>query len=732
MKMDYETATLPIATRRGFLKAGVLTGGGLVISFSLPSLARAANAAPGEAPGAGGEFAPNAFLRVNPEGTITFISPHTEFGQGIYTSTAMLMGEELDVGLDQIQIEAAPPDLKLYMDPLLGDQATGGSTSTRADWLRLRQAAATARFMLVFVAAEKWKVAPGDCQVTRGVIHHPTSAKTLSYGEVATAAAGLQVPQNVPLKDPSKFTLIGTPAKRLDTPSKVNGTAVFGIDAKVPGMLIGTLAISPVLGGKIVSVNEAAAKAVPGVHDVIRTGDSKAVAVIGDHMWAATKGLRALEVVWDAGQNGGVTSDALVAALDQASQNQGMVAKQEGDAVGAINGAATQLSAVYQLPFLAHAPMEPLNCTLHVQPDGAEVWVGTQVPARAQNTVAEVTGLPPEKVKINNLYIGGAFGRRLDIDSIAVAAAIAKQVSYPVKLVWTREVDLRHDYYRPYYYDRVSAGLDANGNIVGWTHRVTGSSVMARWAPAGLVKGLDPDAVECAAETPYEVPATFVDYVRCEPDGVGTGWWRGVGPTHNLFVVESFVDELAAAAKQDPVAFRRKMLSKNPRALAVLNLAAEKSGWGGALPQGYGRGIELQFAFGTYMSVALEVEVSPQAEIILHRAVVAVDCGSTVNPDTLRAQIQGGLLLGLGTAMYNKITVTEGAVNQSNFHDYRPLRINQAPKVEIYQIENNEAPGGIGETGTAAAAPALGNAIYAATGKRLRTLPFADGLVEAS
>ena len=721
-----------IASRRFFLKAGAASGGGLILSFTLPGLAsgRTPRESAASASTAAQEFVPNAFLRVDPEGHITFISPHTEFGQGIYTSTAMLMAEELDVGLDQIQIEAAPPDLKNYKDPLLGDQATGGSASTRADWMRLRQAAATARFMLVFVAAQKWKCDPAACQVVRGVIRHPSSSQTMTYGEVATAAARLTVPTNVPLKDPSKFTLIGTPAKRLDTPAKVNGTAVFGIDAKVPGMLIGTLAIAPVQGGKLANINEAAAKAIPGVRDVICTEDRTAVAVIGDHMWAAIKGLRALDIQWDAGPNGKVDIDALIAALDQASQNQGVVAKRVGDADGAITAAATKLSAVYQLPFLAHAPMEPLNCTLHVQTDGAEVWVGTQVPVRAQNTVAQVTGLPADKVKINNLYIGGAFGRRLDIDSIAVAAAIAKQVNYPIKLVWTREVDLRHDYYRPYYYDRVSAGLDAEGNIVGWTHRITGSSVMARWAPAGLVNGLDPDAVECAADTPYELPATFVDYVRHEPQGLGTGWWRGVGPTHNLFVVESFVDELATAAKQDPVEFRRKMLTKNPRALAVLNLAAKKSNWGTALPAGYGRGIELQFAFGTYISCALEVEVTPQAEIVLHRAVVAVDCGSTVNPDTLRAQIQGGLLFGLGTAMYNQITLTDGAVDQSNFHDYRPLRMNQTPKIEIYQITNNEAPGGIGETGTAAAAPALGNAIFAATGKRLRRLPFGDGQLQ--
>jgi isoquinoline 1-oxidoreductase beta subunit len=455
--------------------------------------------------------------------------------------------------------------------------------------------------------------------------------------------------------------------------------------------------------------------------------DKSAVAVFGDHMWAAKQGLAALKITWAPGPNADVTSAALVDALDAASQHQGVIAKRTGDAAGAIAGAATKIDAVYQLPFLSHAPMEPLNCTLHIQPDQAEIWVGTQVPVRAQNAVAQATGLPPVKVTVNNLYMGGAFGRRLDIDSIAIAAELAKQVSYPVKLVWTREEDMRHDYYRPYYYDRVSAGLDADGRLVGWTHRVTGSSIIARWAPAGFVNGLDADAVECAAETPYAVPATFVDYVRHEPGVVGTGWWRGVGATHNLFVVESFVDEIATAAKRDPVEFRRSMLQHNPRALAVLNLAAEKSGWGTKLPAGTGRGIELQFAFGSYLSLVMEVTVTPQAEILLKRAVVAVDCGSTVNPDTVQAQIQGGLILGLGTALYNEITLADGAVQQSNFHDYRSLRMNEAPTIEVYQIRNEEAPGGIGETGTAAAAPALANAVFAASGKRLRRLPLGTG-----
>jgi len=709
-------------SRRTLLKVSLVGGSGLMLGMWLPGLARAAD----PTLDASGEFVPNAFVRIDPHGAITLIMPHTEVGQGVYTSSAMLMGEELEVGLDQIQLQPAPPDLAKYMDPLLGDQATGGSTSTRADWMRLREAAAAARILLVAAAAKRWNVDPASCRVERGVVHHDGSGRALRYGDVAGDAAKLPVPTDVKLKDPSQFKLIGTDAKRLDTPSKVNGSAVYGMDVKVPGMRIGTLAITPVKGGKLVSMDEAAARRTPGVHDVIRAGD-EAVAVIGDHMWAAKQGLEALNLVWDSGPNGAVTIPSIITSMDQASQKQGVIAKKQGDAFGAINGAATKLSAIYQSPFLSHSPMEPLNCTLHIQADHAEIWVGTQVPVRAQKAVADATGLPPEKVTVNNHIMGGAFGRRLEIDSIAVAAVIAKQVSYPLKLVWTREEDLRHDYYRPYYYDRVAAGLDANGKLIGRTHRVTGSSIAARWAPVIFKNGLDDDAVECAAETPYDVPAELVDYVRHEPDGMNTSWWRGVGPTHNLFVVESFIDELSGAAKKDPVEFRRAMLQKNPRALAVLNLAAEKSGWGGALPKNNGRGIGLQFAFGSYLSNVIEVEVTPSGEIIVHRAVVAVDCGMTVNPDTVRAQIEGGLILGLSTAMYNEITLAGGAVEQSNFHDYRALRINEAPKIEVYQIPSSETPGGIGETGTAAAAPALGNAIFAATGKRLRRLPFGKG-----
>jgi isoquinoline 1-oxidoreductase beta subunit len=710
-------------SRRNILKTSILAGGGLMLGLRLPSLARGAEPA--------GEFMPNAFVKIEPSGAITLIVPNAEVGQGIFTSAAMLVAEELEVGLDQVTLEAAPPDESKYSDPLLGEQATGGSSSIRGDWVRLREAGAAARTMLVTAAAKQWKVDAATCRAQHGTVLHIPTGRTLPYGALVAVAATLPVPEAAEVKQPADFKLIGTNAKRLDTPPKVNGTAIYGIDAKAPGMKIGTLAISPVKGGRVVSMNEAAARSIPGVRAVLKLDDGSAVAVVGDHMWAAKQGLERLAIQWDGGTNGGVTSKSILAALDKASQGDGAIeGKAKGDPKAAIAGAATKLSAIYELPFLSHAPMEPVNCLIHVRPDGAEVWTGTQVPVRTRNIVAKVAGLKPESVTVNNHMCGGAFGRRLDIDMIEVTAGFAKQVPYPLKMVWTREEDTQHDYYRPYYYDRVAAGLDAAGKLVGWTHRTTASSVMARWAPDGMEKsGLDPDTVECAVgDTPYDVAAEHSEFVRAEPDGVNTGWWRGVGPTHNLFVVESFVDELAAAAKQDAVAYRRAMLRNNPRALAVLNLAAEKSGWGTALPAGHGRGVEVQFAFGSYLATVLEVEVTPQGEIMPRRVVVAVDCGSVVNPDTVEAQIQGGMILGLGTALYNQITLANGRVEQSNFHDYRTLRMNEAPKIEVYQIRNNEKPGGIGETGTAAAAPALGNAIFAATGHRLRRLPFGNQL----
>jgi isoquinoline 1-oxidoreductase beta subunit len=708
-------------SRRAILKTGLL-GGGLMLGLRLPGLALGAD---------GPDFMPNAFIKIDPAGAITLIMPNAEVGQGIHTAAAMLIAEELEVGLDQVKLEAAPPDEAKYSDPLLGEQATGGSSSIRGDWVRLREAGAVARTMLIAAAARQWKTDPATCQAQHGAVLHKPTGRSLPYGALVAVAATLPVPEMAKTKQPSEFNLIGTPAKRLDTPLKVNGTAIYGIDAKAPGMKIGTLAICPVKGGRIMSMNETSARSIPGVQAVLKLEDGSAVAVVGDHMWAAKQGLDQLAVRWNSGANGGVTSKAIVDALGTASRDgKAIEGRKKGDAQAAISGAATKLSAIYELPFLSHAPMEPVNCLIHVRPDGADVWTGTQVPVRARNAVAKATGLKPESITINNHSCGSAFGRRLDIDMVEITAGFAKQVPYPLKMIWTREEDTQHDYYRPYYYDRVEAGLDAGGKLVGWTQRTAASSVMARWAPAGLEKnGLDPDTVEAAVgETPYDVPAEHSEFVRCEAEGISTGWWRGVGPTHNVFVVESFVDELATAAKQDPVTFRRALLQSNPRALAVLNLAAEKGNWGAPLPAGHGRGVQVQYAFETYLATVLEVEITPQGEILPRRVVVAVDCGSVVNPNTVEAQIQGGMILGLGTALYNEITLANGRVEQSNFHDYRTLRMNEAPRIEVFQIRNNEKPGGIGETGTAAAASALGNAIFAATGRRLRRLPFGNQL----
>jgi isoquinoline 1-oxidoreductase beta subunit len=711
--------------RRDILRAGLFGGGCLLLGFSVPFAgSRIARAADATGP------SPTAFIRIGADNSITLIMPDTECGQGIWTSAAMLIAEELEVGMDQIKLMPAPPDAKLYTSPELGEQATGGSTSIIGDWTRLREAGARARLMLIQAAASKWHVDPATCHAAAGVVHHDDSGISATYGELAEAANALPVPGKVDLKPYSAFELIGTSQKRLDTPSKVNGAAVYGIDVQVPGMKIGTVSACPVIGGTLAHIDEDAARRVPGVRDVVKL--SNAVAVIGDHFWAAKQGLAAADPRWDEGPNAGVNSHDIIAGLAAATQNPGVVARDDNDAPAKIAAAATKIEAVYQLPFLSHAPMEPINTTLHIRPDGADLWVGTQVPVRAQAVVAKAAGLKPEQVTVHNYIMGGAFGRRLDVDSIEQAAAIAVKLGYPVKLIWSREEDITHDLFRPRYYDRLSAGLDANGKLLAWTHRVGGSSVMARWLPEGMKGGLDPDAVEGATETPYDVPAIKVDYVRHESPGVITAWWRGVGPTHNVFVVEGFIDECAVAAGKDPIEFRRSLLQKNPRALAVLNLAAEKSGWGEKLPPGVGRGVSLQYAFSSFLAHVLEVEVTQRGEVRLRRATVAIDCGQRVNPDTITAQIEGGLIFGLSMALYSDITHENGRVQQSNFNNYRVLRIDEAPEISVYQIDSHEHPGGIGETGTAAASAALANAIYAASGKRLRSLPFGNGALQSA
>lgn len=705
-----------VLSRRTVLTAGAAAGGGLLLSISMPGWPGRADAADAAA------FAPNAFVRIDRDGQVTLVMAQVEMGQGTYTSMPMLIVEELEVELAKVRLEHAPPDDKLYVNPLIGFQVTGGSTSVRGFWKPLRMAGATARAMLIQAAAAEWKVDPATCRAVKGeVIHTPTGRK-LAYGRLVDAAAKLPVPADVPLKTQKDFTLIGTPAKRLDSAGKVNGTAEYGIDTKVPGMKVATVAACPVIGGKLGSVDDSKAMAIKGVRQIVKLDN--AVAVIADHMGAAKKGLEALVITWDEGASAQFSSADLVQQLKDASDRDGVVAVKQGDVAKAIAGAATKMDAVYQMPLLAHAAMEPMNCTVHVRKDGCDVWVGTQVVSRAQATAAAVTGLPLDKVKVHNHLLGGGFGRRLDVDGITQAVQIAKQVDYPVKVIWTREEDIQHDIYRPYYYDTLSAGLDASGRPVAFNHRVVGSSILARWAPPFFKDGLDSDAVE-AGSGPYGFDNLLVDYVRQEPPaGLTTGWWRGVGTTHNAFMVEGFVDELAATAKQDPVAYRRALLDKAPRAKAVLDLAADKAGWGKPMPAGRGRGVSVVFGFGSYIAQVAEVSVGKDGQVRVERVVCAVDCGQMINPDTIKAQMEGGILFGLTAALYGEITLKNGRVEQGNFDTYQAMRINEVPVIEVHLIDSHEEPGGIGEPGTATIAPAVVNAIFNLTGKRLRKLPI--------
>jgi isoquinoline 1-oxidoreductase subunit beta len=711
-------------SRRTVLTAGLAVGGGLLLRIGLPGWIDAVDAAETV------DFAPSAFIRIGRNGRVTLIMSQVEMGQGTYTSMPMLLAEELEVDLAQVDLEHAPADDKLYGNPAIGFQATGGSTSVRGFWKPLRLAGATVRTMLIAAAAQSWKVDAASCRAKKGEVIHAASGRRLSYGALADAAVKLPVPANVALKEAKDYKLIGTSAKRLDVAGKVNGTAEFGIDVKVPDMKIATVAACPIIGGKLRDVNDSAAKAVKGVVQIVRLDN--AVAVIADHMGAARKGLDALDITWDGGANATFSSADLREQMKQASTGPAVVAQTQGEAAKAIAGSTRKVEAVYEMPFLAHTAMEPMNCTVHVRTDGCDVWVGTQVVSRAQATVAAVTGLPLDTVRVHNHLLGGGFGRRLDVDGITQAAQIARQVDFPVKVVWTREEDIQHDIYRPYYYDLLGAALDEQGMPTAFSHRVVGSSILARWAPPAFKDGLDFDAVDAAAG-PYSFPNLLIDYLRREPpQGLTTGWWRGVGVTHNAFMVEGFIDELAAVAKIDPIEYRRRLLRKSPRARAVLDLAAAKAGWGQPLPAGRARGVAVIFGFGSYVAQVADISIGKDGQVRVHRVVCAVDCGQMINPDTIRAQMEGGIVYGLTAALYGEITFKDGRVEQSNFDNYQALRINEAPDIEVHLVESRDEPGGIGEPGTATIAPAVVNAIYALTGKRLRKLPINRGELRAS
>jgi isoquinoline 1-oxidoreductase beta subunit len=709
------------ASRRTLLTGSFASG--FLLAFHLP--VRAVSEPVQPPADTAGKFAPNAFIRLDHSGKTTLIMPQVEMGQGTYTSISMILAEELDADFAQVAVEHAPPSDSLYANPVFGIQVTGNSNSVRSFWKPLRNAGASGRAMLVQAAAQQWRVDPETCSTANGEVLHTASGRRLSYGELVDAAAAQVPPKNVILKDPQDFVLIGRPLKRLDTPNKANGKAVYGIDATLPGMKFATLKACPVFGGRVVKVDDSAAKKIPGVQKILVLDDL--VAVVGDHMWAAKEGLDALQIEWDGGANARIGSNDIWQDLRTASKNDGVIAKSRGDVTkGLVIGEIFEAS--YELPFLAHAAMEPVNATVHLRHDSCEIWTGTQMLARIQSEAAKAAGLPVEKVIVNNHLLGGGFGRRLEPDMVIKAVRIAKHVDGPVKVVWTREEDIQQGVYRPVYRDTIVATL-SEGKIVAWKYKIAGSAILARWLPQAFQKGIDFDAVDGAVGMPYDIPNFQVEYVRVEPPVVPTGFWRGVGPNNNVFAVECFMDELARKAGKDPIEFRRSMLGKHPRFLAALDLAAEKSNWGEPLPERVGRGVCLQPSFASFIATVVEAEVDESGEVHLRRITSAVDSGIAVNPDTIVAQLEGGLIFGLTAALYGEITIDKGRVRQSNFNDYRMLRIDQIPKISVHVIKSGEPPGGIGETGSNAGPPALRNAIYAATGVALRRLPIERSLI---
>jgi len=721
-----KTATPPgtVLSRRGLLKSSALTLGGLVLSTWLPPMVARSAAAEAVAPGRPGT--PNfegfgAFVQIAEDGSVRVISPKIEMGQGAQTGIAMMVAEELEVGLDQVHIQEAPPNGALYTDTILQFQATGGSSSTRFTWEPLRKAGATARILLTQAAALRWNVAPSQCRAEQGQVHGP-QGQVLGYGALANAAAQLPLPTEVPLKAMGDFKLLGTAARRLDTPDKVIGKAQFTIDLQVPGMRIASTLTCPVHGGTLKALEEGDARQVPGVRDIIKLNN--AVAVIGDHFWACQQGLKALRIDWDYGANADGHSALLDKALLAASSRDGVVAHEAGDIANTLASASSRFEAVYEQPFLSHSPLEPMGCVAHVRADACELWVGTQAPVFAQMGAAKISGLPAEKVIIHNQLIGGAFGRRLESDFIFQAVDIARQVDYPIKLVWSREEDMTHDLYRPHYVDRLNAALDDDGKLQGWEHRIAGASVIASFVGALPPNGVDADAVEVAIEPVYQLPHLKVRYIREDPKTIPVSWWRGVGPLRSTYALESFVDELAHRAKADPVAYREQLIATQPRALAVLKRAAEAADWHTPLPAGQGRGIAVSAVFGSFIATVVELEMQGERGLRIKRLVSVIDCGFVNNPTSVTSQVEGGTLFGLSAALFNEILVENGRVQQNNFNAYRQIRMSDAPPVEVHLMPSLEAPGGVGETGAVPVAAALVNALHAASNARVRRLPL--------
>ena len=707
--------------RRQFLQVAAIAGGGFAIGFS--NLARAAAAGAGSA-----DFVPNAFVRIGGDSSVTVLIKHLEMGQGVSTGLPTLVAEELDADWAQIRFEGAPANASLYNNLLWGAaQGTGGSTAIANSYEQLRKAGATARAMLVAAAADEWKVPADSITVSKGVVAHKATNRKASFGQLAAKAATQPVPADVKLKDPKNFQYIGKRVARKDSKPKTNGSAQFTIDVKLPDMLTAVVAHSPLFGGKVKSFDATKAKAIKGVVEVVQVPSG--VAVLANDFWAAKQGRDALTVVWDDSVANKLGSAEILAQYKELAQKPGLVARKDGDADKALAGAAKKLEATFEFPYLAHAAMEPLDCVVKLDKDSCEIWNGEQLQTPDQFAVAKLTGLKPGQIKFNMLYAGGSFGRRANpqADYILEAVSIAKAINgrVPVKMIWTREDDMRAGFYRPAYFHRIAAGLDAQGNLIGWQHRIVGQSILAGTMFEGMMvkDGVDGTSVEGASNLPYQIPNMLVD-LHTPKIGVPVLWWRSVGSTHTAFSTETFIDELAAAAGKDAVEFRRALLAKHPRHLGVLNLAAQKAGWGKPLAKGKGRGIAVHESFNTVVAQVAEVSVKPDGTLCVDRVVCAVDCGVAVNPDVITAQMEGGIGFGLSAALYGAITLKEGRVEQSNFHEYRPLRINEMPKVEVHIVASSEKPTGVGEPGVPLIAPAVANAIFSATGKRLRNLPL--------
>ncbi len=714
--------------RRSFLKTGIAGATGLVIGFYLPGKREVLAAAAPDAP-----QVMNAFIQITPDDKVTILINKSEMGQGVETSLAMLAAEELGCDWKRIHTEFAPA-ATVYFDPAFGMQGTGGSQSIHSAWIPMRQAGFTARTMLIAAAAQNWGVDASECHAADGKVVHAASKRTATFGSLAEAAAKIPPPQVKPqdLKDPSMFTIVGKPTKRVDTRKKVNGTAGFGVDVRLPGMLHASVEHCPVFGGTVASFDATKAKAISGVKDVVpimTVKDPKkppvmtGVAVVADNTWTAFQGRKALDIKWDEGPNADASTATIRKSFEDVMSKPGVVSRKEGDVDAGAKAAATTVEAVYWAPYQAHSTMEPMNGTADVRADGVDLWMPTQFQTPSQLTGAGISGLKPDQVKVHTTYLGGGFGRRGWSDFVAESTQLSKAMGKPVQVTWTREDDTQHDYYRPASLITMSAGLDSAGKPTAFTARVACDSIMSWFFPGSITNGLDSSSVEGVSDIAYDIPNILVDY-HLMAGPVPMGFWRSVGCSQNAFFSESFVDELAAAAKKDPYEFRRDLLAKKPRHLAALNLVAQKAGWGTPLPKGHYRGIAVMEAFSTYAAEVAEISIDKDNNVKVHRVVAVVDCGRVINPDTAEAQVSGAIVYGITAALNTEITIDKGRVVQTNFDTVPPLRMNECPKIEVYFIPSEETPTGLGEPAVPPVAPAIANAIFAATGKRIRKLPI--------